>query len=66
MFWVVYQNKKRGLELAFGAHCLHDFSIKMFLIKYFINGLKFKCHTFFPSQDIKENVFLSFHKNVPH
>ena len=23
---------KRGLALAFGAHFLHDFSIKMFLI----------------------------------
>ena len=24
--------KKRGLELAFGVHFLHDFSIKMFFI----------------------------------
>ena len=29
---------KRSLGLAFGAHFLHDFSIKMFLILYSING----------------------------
>ena len=61
MFWVVYQNKKRGLELAFGTHFLDDFSIKMFLILYSINGQKFQCHTFFPSLDIKQNAFLSLY-----
>ena len=34
---------KRGLELTFGAHYLHDFLVKMFLIQY-----SFKCHAFFP------------------
>ena len=29
---------KRGLGLVFGAHFLHDFSIKMFLVEYPING----------------------------
>ena len=29
---------KGGLGLAFGGHILHDFSIKMFFIKYSING----------------------------
>ena len=28
---------KRGLGLAFGAHFLHDFSIKMFFSEHFIN-----------------------------
>ena len=27
-----YQNKKGACDYAFGAHFLHDFSIKMFLI----------------------------------
>ena len=39
---------KRGLGLAFGAHFLHDFSIKMFLIKFSINGQSFNVtHYFF-------------------
>ena len=45
---------KRGLGLAFGEHFLHDFSIKAFL-----QWTKFQCYTFFPSQDIKQNVLLS-------
>ena len=45
---------KRGLEQAFDAHFLHDFSIKMFLILY--QWTKFQCHTFSPSPDIKQNV----------
>ena len=32
---------KRGLGLAFGAHFLHDFYVKMFLIWYSINGQSF-------------------------
>ena len=57
LFWVIYQNYK-GLGLAFGAYFLHDFSIKMFFIWYSIYG-QFQCHTFFPSQDTKQNVLLS-------
>ena len=34
LLWVIYQ-KKRSLGLDFGAHFLHDFSIKMF----FVNSL---------------------------
>ena len=50
---------KRGLGLAFGAHFLHDFSIKNvpYLILY--QWTKFQCHIFFPSPDIKQNVLLS-------
>ena len=48
---------KKGLGLAFGAHFLHDFSIKMFLIQLSINGqMDFHCYTLFLSQDIKQNV----------
>ena len=36
---------KRGLGLAFGAHFLHDFSIKMFLIWYSYNELNFNFTT---------------------
>ena len=48
---------RRGLGLAFGAHFLHDFSEKMFLIWHYL-WRKFQCYTFFPSQDIKQNVLL--------
>ena len=52
---------KRGLELAFGAYFLHDFSIKNvpYLILY--QWTKFQCQTLFLSQDIKQNVLLSFY-----
>ena len=33
--------QKRGLGLAFDAHFLHGFSIKVFLIYYSINGQSF-------------------------
>ena len=56
---------KKVLGLVFGAHFLHEFSIKMFCI-YSINRVftlsmdtKFQSHTFFLSQDIKQNVLLS-------
>ena len=42
---------KRGLGLAFGAHFLHDLSNNQWT--------EFQCHTFFPSQDIKQDVLLS-------
>ena len=50
---------KRSLGLAPGAHFLYDFFHKNvpYLILYRLT--KFKCHTFFPSQDIKQNVLLS-------
>ena len=38
---------RRGLGLAFGAHFLRDFSIKMFLICYFYNGQKFNVAPYF-------------------
>ena len=41
---------KRVLGLAFGAYFLHDFSIKMFLIKYSIDGKSFKVIPFFFSR----------------
>ena len=39
---------KMGFGIAFGAYFLHDFSIKTL-----------QCQTFFPFQDIKQNVLLS-------
>ena len=44
---------KRGQGLAFGAHFLYDFSIKMFFNLMLYQWTRFQCHTFFPSQDIK-------------
>ena len=52
---------KGGLKLAFGAYFLHDFSIKMFFYLILYEWAKFQCHTSFPSQDIKQNVLLSFY-----
>ena len=58
LLWVIYQNKKKSLGLAFGANFLHDFSIKCsYLVLH--QWAKFQCHTFFPSQDIKQNVLLN-------
>ena len=50
---------KRYLGLAFGAHFMYNFSIEMFLIKYFINKQSFNVIPFFLSQDIKQTVLLS-------
>ena len=52
---------KGGLGLAFGAHFLHDFSKKMFFYLILYQQRKLQCHTSFPSQDIKQNVLLSFY-----
>ena len=52
LFWVIYENIKRRLGLGFGTHFLHDFSMKMFLIQYSINGQSFSVIPFFPSHDI--------------
>ena len=43
---------KRVLELAFDAHFLHDLIILYPLTKL-------QCCTFFPTQDVKQNVLLS-------
>ena len=58
LFWVIYQNLKRGLRLASGASSLHNFFHKNVpdLILYQLT--KFHSHTIFPSQDIKQNVLL--------
>ena len=50
---------KRSLRLVFGAHSLHDFSIKKVLYLLLYQWTKFQCHTLFSSQDIKHNVLLS-------
>ena len=51
---------KRCLGLAFGAHFLHDFSIKMFCIYLILyQWKKFQCHILLLSQDIKLNVLVS-------
>ena len=38
---------KRDLGLTFGAYFQHDFSIKMFLIEYYINGQSFNVTPYF-------------------
>ena len=38
---------KRDLGLTFGAYFQHDFSIKMFLIEYDINGQSFNVTPYF-------------------
>ena len=45
---------KGSLRRAFGAYFRRDFSLKCFLFN--IQLTKFQCHTFFLSQDIKQNV----------
>ena len=54
---------KRDLGLAFGAYFLHDFFYKKvpYLILY--QRIKFQCHTLFLSQDVKQNVLLSFYSD---
>ena len=47
---------KGSLGRAFGAYFRRDFSLKSFLFN--IQLRKFQCHTFFLSQDIKQNVLL--------
>ena len=51
---------KRILRLPCDAHFLYGFFQKKnvtYLILYL--WIKFQCHIFFPSQDIKQNVLLS-------
>ena len=52
---------KRDLGLAFGAHFLHDFSINVSLFNVSYVLMQSFCHTFFPSEDIKQNVLLGFY-----
>ena len=49
---------KRGLGLAFGAHFLHNFSIKNVLYLILYQWTKFQRHTLFLSRDIKQNMLL--------
>ena len=51
---------KRGLGLAFGAYFLHK--NVSYLILYL--WTKFQCHTFFLSEDIKQNVLLSSYLDI--
>ena len=57
--WGYLPKLKRGLRPATGAHFLHDFPIKMFLIEYSYLWTQCQCHNFSSSQDIKQNVLLS-------
>ena len=52
LFWVICQNKKSSMGLAFGVYFLYV----PYLILY--QWTRFQCHNFFPSQDIKRNVLL--------
>ena len=56
--WGYLAKLKRGPGLAFGAHFLHDFSIKMLYLIFYLRT-KFQCHTLFLSQYIKQEVLLS-------
>ena len=57
---VYLPKSRRGLQLTFVAHFLHDKSKNiLYLILYQLT--KFQCHTFFPFQDIKQNVLLNSH-----
>ena len=47
---------KRGLGLASDAHFCMIFQETCSLFNA-LSIAKFQCHTFFPSQDIKQNVF---------
>ena len=51
---------KRHLGLAFGAHFLHDFSIKNVLYLILYQWAKVQCHTLFLSQDIKYVLLSSY------
>ena len=57
--WGYLPKLKRGLRLAFGAHFLYDYGNKNISYLMHYQWTKFQCHTFFPSQDIKQNVLLS-------
>ena len=65
MFWDYLLKLKWGPELAFAAHFQHDFFVKMFLFNihiyiYILHQMTMvQCHAFSPSQDIKQNVFLT-------
>ena len=62
LFWVVYQNKKgsgTSFWCTFSAWFFHKNVPYLILYQW----SKFQCHTFFPSQDIKQNVFLSSYLN---
>ena len=52
-------NLLRGMRLAFAAYFLHDFSSKSIFYLILHLWTRFQCHTFIPSQDIKQNVLLS-------
>ena len=53
LFWGIYQ-KHRGLGLAFAANFPHDFSLKMFFIRYSIYGQGFNIIPFsFPRYQTK-------------
>ena len=54
MFWVVYQNKKGS---GTSVWCIFSASFFHKNVPYLI--LKFEHDTFFPSQDIKQNMLLS-------
>ena len=51
---------KNGLALVFGAHFLHDFFIKCSIFNKLLMG-KVSMLYLFSSQDIKQNVLLSFY-----
>ena len=52
---------KGGLGIAFGADFLHDFFHKNVFYLILYQRSKFQCHISFPSQDIKQDVLLSFY-----
>ena len=57
LFWVIYQKLKGNLRLAFGTNFPLFFreNIPNLIISQLTET---QCHTFFPSQDIKQKVLL--------
>ena len=58
-YFGLFTKFKKGSGTSFWCTFLHDFRIRngLYLIVY--HWTKFQCHTFFLSQDVKQNVSLS-------
>ena len=52
---------KRDLGLAFGAYLLHDFFYKNVSYLIINHWTKILGYTFFPSENIEQNMLLSFY-----
>ena len=58
LFWVIYQNYKEvWVYLLLHIFCMIFYKNVLYLILYLWR--RFQCQTFFPSEDVKQNVLLS-------